>query len=354
AVGEKSASKEFSLKKINLDELITEIESRGFPIRKQDNLSKGVSRIFTNPSYVLRRSMQKLSGDESQPQSGQALKLRPNGWTQRDGVDVRELVVGGKEVAKVIRCKRGKTGVKVLVNRSGLVDTAGVMSSFGKKYIVSAPMNMTTANRKLTEIAFQDGVQMNWLLTPNGKDGLLIVGEDGNPKILDKREILIGDLLTEEDLKDREISDACSKWLYGSSGPCPASILKETIRPFKKFHDKLFFLQMLKAKKLSLLCGMLLMDNGKTSRVKNDGDQTSRRFFLEFDDGSFGMANSTADMSTGELVELLTAMGGVKRAIYMDTGMYDKASYRDGDGKDHILGHVDTDESTNRVVIFSR
>jgi hypothetical protein len=212
-------------------------------------------------------------------------------------------------------------------------------------------MGMTTGNHKMTELAFSEGIQMNWLLSPKGKDGLLITDMSGNPKILDKREINLSDLVNESDFKDAAISAACARWLKSRGLKGTKDCLSCTIKPFEDIRDRAFFLKILKLKKYSLLSGMLLI-NGDEVYKMNDG-QTSRRFFVEFEDGKFGIMNSVEDMSTGDLVDISLKFD-VKRAIYMDTGMYDMATYRDGNGKDHVIGHQDTNESTNRVVIYSK
>jgi hypothetical protein len=54
-------------------------------------------------------------------------------------------------------------------------------------------------------------------------------------------------------------------------------------------------------------------------------------------------------MSTKKLMMIAEKLGA-ERAVYMDTGMYDMATYYEPNGNKNILGHLDTDKSTNRVV----
>lgn len=159
------------------------------------------------------------------------------------------------------------------------------------------------------------------------------------------------EMIGEGDLVDPEIRGPVETWLKRKhlSEGLTARTLSRSIAPFHRIEDKALFTQILKAKRYSLLCGMLLINGDETHHL-NDG-ATSRRFFVEYDDSGFGIMKSTQDMSTGDLVAISKKFG-VRRAIYMDTGMYDMATYRDGSGADHVIGHTDTAESTNRVVIY--
>ena len=95
---------------------------------------------------------------------------------------------------------------------------------------------------------------------------------------------------------------------------------------------------------------MLLIKGGRPNWLKHDG-KTSRRFLLTFKDGSVGVINSSKDMSTSDLIAISLA-AGAEQAVYMDTGMYDYATYYDPNGKELALGHQDTKDSTNRIVFL--
>jgi len=113
--------------------------------------------------------------------------------------------------------------------------------------------------------------------------------------------------------------------------------------------DFILFTNILKTNKLSLLSNMLLLNNWELSKFKSDWND-SRRFFVEFNDWTFWIIDSSFNMNTKSLMDI-SSMVWIKNAIYMDTWMYDMATYYEPKWKKHIMWHVDNDKSTNRVVI---
>lgn len=338
---------------VNLDQVIADLEARGFSIRRQGNFSKGFGRLFTNPRYVARRSFQQFGSSDSRGYRLGAVTKKQTPWPGRPGVDALDLVYDGKTIAQVFKCQRSRIGVSVLAELSGVVDLDNTLRQMDGRYIFSAPMTMTGLGRKMTGFAFRDGMQMNWITKSQGDDGLLLADSAGGVRILDKRAIPLSALVNEEDIQKAPYRDIIENWARANRDRPQSSseYLAMNLSPFKKLRDRRVFLDILKAKRYSVLSGMLLID-GEGENVFHDG-RTSRRLFVEFSDQTFGVINSSEDMTTGDLVQLARHIGA-KRAIYMDTGMYDMATYRDGRGTDHIIGHQDTDESTNRVVIFDK
>ncbi|MBI2974901.1 MAG: hypothetical protein HYY43_04855 [Deltaproteobacteria bacterium] len=333
--------------------LIDDLEALGFAIRKESNASKVANRILTHTSYTVSRGVSKVFGDGDVVENQSGLQFKPARWPAKDGVEVKIVYQGEKELAKIIKCNRSSK-VRILVEKERSVDVKAVETELGKKYIFSAPLSMTTSNGKLIEPAFRDGVQMNWLLTQGGNDGLLVVDSNGNPQILDKREIKLGNILNADDVSGKnQVLTALSKWLKRakSADVVSTAILDDKISPSENLWDRILFFEILKIKKYSMLGGLLLMSDNELSALQ-DGS-ASRRFYVEFEDGDFGIIDSTENMSSADMLEI-SLMAGVRKAIYMDTGLYDNATYQDGRGGKHALGYHDSEDSTNRVVIYSQ
>ncbi len=292
--------------------------------------------------YIFRKAEGKVFGDKELTIDIGNIRIERNDWAERKGVEVLSIKEGNEELAKVIKCDPAAMNVKILIEPDGKVDMQKEAAAQGRKLVFSAPLTFSTGDRKMTELAFRDGQQMNYLLSANSKDGFLLVDQNGRQKMLNKKDMKISDLLDNNDLSKPEIAAL----LNGLT-------LDQKIEPTSKIGDKNLFFKILKAKKHSLLGGMLLLDTKMGISAKIEDGSDSRRLYLEFKDGKFGIINSTNGMTTAKAVALAKHMGAVK-AMYMDTGMYDKASYRDGNGGDHELGHKDTDESTNRVVIYEK
>ncbi len=350
---EQQFADELALQGIILDDLLAELQARNLPVyRRPSDAAKFANRIISHPQYALSRAAQKKLDDQTDTiAAASQVRFEVAQWPSRPGVEVMSVMRGSLEVAKVIKCDRAHARVGVLVERDGLVDTEGAIAELGNRYVFSAPMTFTTGNRKLTEFAFRDGKQMNWLLTADGKDGLLLVRRDGQVRILDKRAVKLSMLLDKADLEDEHIKSLCLKWLNGKRANMKTldEVLSATLQPFSNIRDKSLFIGILREKRLSLLSTMLLINDEEVHLIPDDG-RTSRRFFVEYDDGRFGVIDSSQSMTTADLVRLSLA-AGVKKALYMDTGMYDMATYRDGAGHDHLMGHPDTSDSTNRVII---
>lgn len=342
---------------IDYDVLVVKLENRGILNVRETNLQKVVGGLKQgNYAYVFRKGTQKLFGDDDVEVQGGRISMKKNNWPARKGVETYSLSGGGVELAVVIKCDPAVIKNKILIERDGLVDMEAERKNHGSKLVFSAPLTFTTGNHKMTELAFRDGEQMNYLLSPHTKDGLLLVNQSGERKVLNKTRLKVSDLLTVADLSNPDIVAAIKHWA-DLKRIKPEDALSQNLTPAGRFVDKRLFFEILRFKKYSLLGGMLLIDKEENSEqgtvVKLDDGSDSRRLYLEFSDGKFGVLDSTANMSTGKAVELALLVGATK-AIYMDTGMYDMATYTDGNGKDHVMGHQDTSESTNRVVFYEK
>lgn len=340
---------------VDLEELVDELEREGFPIRTESDWDKFKNRIATDPGYVFRRGAQKVLPDALQANNMSGLKAVPSAdWASRNGVAI--LVVRNaddKEIARAIRCDRNVMGVEILLNAHALVNTEKRKQELGARYVFSAPLNMTTPDaRTMTEIAYDRGEPMNWLMTARGKDGLLLVGTDQAPHILDKRGIKLSEMISAADLP--ALKDDLHVWKKRRKLEALSddAVLNAVIRPFNHLADKVLFRVIMERKSYSLLSGMLFTAGENAHRLKQEGGAASRRLFVEYADGRFGVVDGTEYLTTEKAFEAAKAAGATK-AIYMDTGFWDQADYVDGKGESHRLdpGHSNSSESTNRVII---
>lgn len=342
---------------LDYDDLVKKLEIKGVLYLTEGNVQKAITDLKAgNYSYVFRKGTQKLFGGDEVKVENETVAMEKNNWSARKGVETYVLKSGDRELAVIIKCDPAVVKNKILVERDGVVDMEVEEKNLGAKLIFSAPMTFTTGNHKMTELAFRDGEQMNYLLSPHTKDGLLLVSKSGEKKVLNKTRLKVSDFLNTADLADPGIDLAVKHWA-GLRQVSPDMVLSESIRPAERFVDKKFFFEILKIKEYSLLGGMLLIDKPENSEegivVKLNDNQDSRRLYLEFADGKFGIFDSTENMSTARAVELALSVGATK-AMYMDTGMYDMATYKDGGGSDHVMGHQDTKQSTNRVMFYEK
>lgn len=348
------------MKKIGLSllDIVSELEKNNFFIEvKESDFQKVISRISKHPSYTTRKIVLKTVGRLSTDNEvgGRQFVIEDSEWTKRNGVEVKKITINGTEYANLIKCD-SKIGVKILANQGAMVEMSKERKELGDKFVFSAPVAMSTA-QKMTEIAFKNGEQVSWLTGKKG--GYVVVNSENKPTILNRDNCYVKELLKKEDFQTPAISKILTNWLRTKKNINQSIQSEEVMNRIldykfdlrKNFADMTLFKELLKVKKYSLLTNMLLLDEDEATKL-NDGND-SRRLFVTFPDGSFGIMDSTKDMSTDLLVELAASIGAT-RAVYMDTGMYDMASYTDGEGKSHLLGIPDTDESTNRVLFFEK
>lgn len=339
---------------LKFKEVVDELEARGFSLRSPTNFQKGISQLLSNPSYVIGKTINKLQGNQPIRYDSSTLSIAPSSWVPRKGVEVQRIMHKGKEVAVVIKFKRDQTGVKIFTSNNTPLSITNVFQELGSHYIFSSPLAMFSKEQNMTELAFKEGEQVNWTLNPHSIDGLLLVHRNGEAKILDKQRIKLGDLLEEADLSNPVIQKICQKWLQDKNSPesCSSETLRYDFYPFRDIGDKILFLESLKAKKYSLLSGMLFSKLHRPFPTTNDWNDW-RRFFVEFEDGTYGVINSSTEVTIQEMM-VISEFTGFEKAIYMDTGVANKAIYyKDGSGKNYDLGK-DTAESNNRVVIYSK
>ena len=327
---------------LSLTGIANELDSRGIPIDiKLGNAQKFMQNVLTGRTqYAVRKANQKTFGGEGKIETVEGMRIERVKWQTHEGVEVYEIVMNGEEQAKVVKCQRDQVGIRQLMEQSGIVDMQAEENANQGELIFSAPLAFTTGNHKMTEIAIRDGEIMNYLLSTDGKDGLVISDQDGDLKILNKTRLEL------DDFKDLgvEIDETSSLGQKISTN--------RSLDVMNNLEDFMLFIRIMQEKKLSLLSNMLLIDDGNIEPYGNDGAD-SRRFLVEFQDGSIGIIDSSQNMATNSLMEIAGNIG-VRNAVYMDTGMYDKATYYEPGGEKHVLGHVDTDESTNRVVIYAK
>lgn len=330
--GESGVSKELEQRGMNLNTIINELNQRGIPFEiRQSNFAKGITRIAQGQiGYVMNKASNKLSENNMGEVFIPKVERQPEVLGKHSGIQLDKVLVEGKEKAKLISCDPSKSFVKLLMDERGMVDMKGMEGKYKGKLIFSAPLAFTTGDHKMTEMAINKGNAMNYLISTEGKDGIVIADKQGDMKILKKTELKLSDFGIPELLSqgDRALN------------------ITHSLDDYREF------LEIMKKYQISLLSNMLLVDNSNLQPFGND-QPDSRRFLVTFPDGRFGILNSTENMSTREMMAIAVALKA-ERAVYMDTGMYDMATYYEPNGKTHILGHIDTNKSTNRVVIMAK
>lgn len=309
----------------NYDELVAFLENKGYLVKEDNgNIAKAVTRVHKFPRYVVTKGFQTLFGNGTEIKGQEKLSVEDVNWETHHGVEVKSVKHRGKEIAKMIKCKRDLIGLTMLMNKEGRVNMGKAEEKLGSQIIFSAPVSMTTGNHKLKEVGIKDGKVYNWLISFQGRDGFIISDQEGNVKILNKNKLKLSDLVEGEE--------------------------ETEIKMMEYLEDYAFFFDVMKQEELSLLSEMLLIEDGEMESVSKDGPKF-RRFFVEYEDEDIGIIDSSEAMTTQTLIEISKAVR-VKNAVYMDTGMYDMATYYEPNGRRRIMGHEDTDESTNRIVLY--
>ena len=328
---------------LSLSSVMKDLEDFGVPLELTlGNTQKGVVGLLSgNIGYITNRAVQKLvnENEEQTPKSAEVpipkIKMTPTNVKHHPGVEINDISVEGNLLAVLVKMKPNAFKADLLMSPSGKVDMEAYEKEHHKQMIFSAPVAFSTGNRKMTEMAALNGNFFNYLVTVDGKDGIVMTAPNGELKIFDK-----------SDLR----KDDFSNFARDNAETMNASAASEKLKIMKDFKDFSKFSQTINSQRLSFVSNMLLIKGGRPNWLKHDG-KTSRRFLLTFKDGSVGVINSSKDMSTSDLIAISLA-AGAEQAVYMDTGMYDYATYYDPNGKELALGHQDTKDSTNRIVFL--
>ena len=265
---------------------------------KDGNFAKAVNRI-SNPNYVLTRASQKIFGGDGSIEGLDGSSLVRRDWKTLPGVDVYAVKIGDKDVATIIKCDRKMVGVDLLMDSSGSVNYKAEKNKRVGKNVFAGALAFATDDNKMTEIAIDDGRILNYLVSVDRQDGFILADQDGHMKMLNKRRLKISDLMSLGDAQNNEDYE------------------DRHLNIFQNLEDFIYFLDTMKKRKLSVLANMLLVDDGKLDDMAVDG-ATSRRLFVEFDDGSIGILSSSKNMSSLSMTEIAMKVG-VRNAIYMDT-----------------------------------
>jgi len=337
--------KNLSKQKINKDSLMTTLNKYWYIIEpKESNISKWLSRITSNPSYVVRKTIDKISSDD-EVETKFSLELKTIETWERNWVEVLDIYNMWKNKAKLIKCNQKNVKSSLLLNRDWVVNMQNIENQREMwKLIFSAPVAFTTGNHKLTSLSISKWMEYNSFMKVWKEDWFVLSKIDWTTRILNKNNIKISDLIYFKWKNEVEVN-----WKIYED---------RNINILDDINDYFLFFDILKQEQHSLVANMLLMENWVPEKWKklNDWDD-SRRFLIEFEDGDIWIIDSVEDMSTQELVNIANSLNwrySVKNIVYMDTGMYDKASYYEPSWNKQIRWHNDTDESTNRIILEIR
>lgn len=314
-----------------LEKLINQLHSLwiNFEI-KQSNAAKAVTRILNWKSkYVVNKVITKIEWVEEDINVWKIEKKEVQ-WSKHEWVELFNLDISWITQAKLITIKNDKLKTKLLMSRDWMVNMKRQEKDKKWKLIFSAPLAFTTWDHKMTDAAYMNWKEMNALFNPDKNHWLVMTNSKWEIKVLNKNKLKLSDFNIPELIKnwDRELN------------------ITSSIR------DYMTFIKIIKKYKLSILLNMLLIDNWKISPFKTD-NKDSRRFLVTFEDWRVWILYSEINMSTKKLMMIAKSIW-VKNAVYMDTWMYDMATYYEPDWKKHILWHQDTDKSTNRVIFSIR
>lgn len=274
--------------------------------------------------------------------SKENLDLNPEGYSLspsqeyqlEEGAEILELRESDSDdvlayVVKLDSNKGGRVEFSADVGRiDGGISGLSLMKEIdgNGRLIVDFPLSFTTGDAKPTEMMIEDGIVENDLVSVEGKDGWIFIYRDRTVHITDKRKLMISDIVRDiPSDKDRRLD------------------------VLKRVEDYVLFVELSRQEGISLVSNMLLYDGQEIAQLNDGPDQ--RRFFVEFEDGSFGMVNPTKDMSTNEAVRLAIIAGATK-VVYADTGQFDYTTFRPLNGDEVIWGHSDQKESSNRIGLY--
>ncbi len=253
------------------------------------------------------------------------------------GFETNLVLIDGEHWATVIKgnpAKGARATMRIKVGAG--ISSETIEKEFGNSIQYQAPVSMVSVGNKGLEMMADQGKIVNWVFDPRRLDGYLIVYPDGTLHIADKRHLSLKELTRNEKEAD-------------------------TILNLNNPFDFESFLKTVQAEKLTVVGSMYFENREGANYTKAASPADSRRYILEFADGTFGMFDSQIDMTINDSLALIWQLPGVKRVLYCDTGYFEFAKYYfyDGPSEDSKttrnpvdLGIRDRDTSSNRMVFY--
>ncbi len=247
------------------------------------------------------------------------------------GYSVENIIIDGRHRATLVKGNPTKGARVVLQMKPGAgVSQANNEKAFGNILQYQGPVLMVSGQNKGIQVMVDKGVIENWVFDPSRLHGYLIAYPDGAMNIVDSRRLKLSDLT-------RKKEDASVR--LDLNDPM------DFRRAFETASEK----------KLSILASMYFENRAGANYTKNPTGPDSRRILVQFDDGQFGMLDSAENMSVNDLLHIAWQIGAAK-ALFCDTGMFDRASYylyEKGSRERVMVGLGDEDRPSN-VVIFKQ
>jgi hypothetical protein len=223
---------------------------------------------------------------------------------------------------------------RLFADRTGIVNMHEIETQLEGSLVAHFVHAFTTGARKLTDFTAVNGEVINFLIKPDSHDGLIIMSKSGVPIIADKKRISRDDLIR----------------LGVSEGDLPESPLSMI-----NISDYVRFVDLIKKYELSVSANILYMKDGVSVPAQNDYLST-RRFHVEFKDGTFALFSSLQPITIDNMVKLAETYAKqhnrpIRSMVYADTGMFDMSSVFDKSGRTHRIGTADG-VPTN-LIVFS-
>ncbi|MSU74067.1 hypothetical protein EXS56_02925, partial [Candidatus Kaiserbacteria bacterium] len=315
----------------------TIFDQNGFSTAPNQGLvGKAISRIASGKAVTTgQRIVSRVLGTTPETAVGTVAKM-PYEKPLRDHATAEYLCVGDCSAntaeALLVTVDAEKGAARLEASKSGMVDTDTIAKQMSGSLVFHAPVSFTTGARRVMDVAFKSGVAVGSFVKTDGRDGIIVANAAGKVVVVNKRNLRLGDLtkvgvpVAPEDM-DVRID------------------ITRSLGEYRRFFD------LMQTNKLSGLTNMLLAENGVPSPTAILDANDSRRMFVVMSDGSIGVVSSLKNMPTNRLLSLALA-AGAHDVIYMDTGMYDMASLTDKNGGNRVLGHKDSQDSTNRLFLY--
>jgi hypothetical protein len=262
-------------------------------------------------------------------------------WRTRAGVEMKEYSTMLGAQVRLVKMDRSGIRAEMLMGEGKKPFVVPTETHFSNEdnLVFYASFAFSTKRGEMTELAVRRGEVMSYLVSTKGKDALVMVNPGGEIKIFDKRSLSLKEISTFLGLpfegEDRKLEIA------------------------QKMMDYKDFVDLMAKSKASLMASFMLIKDGKPEFGHPGGEEKSRRLLLEYNDGSIGVLNTVGQKTTNEAINLALSIGGVKTAVYMDTGDYDSGGYmepgrRKGDEpKRHVFGWREAHDPVTNMLAFS-
>lgn len=352
----------FILNKVG--EIIVQAHRKGDPLKDEEEWIKkfeplrpydivldleedAITKLATRSGqYSLNKMAQGLagSGDASAPAAVQIRPLEPDHlpadqWKQPFQY-LEILNSEGKPIAILLRGDPNNgAGLRMEGEVSGKGVTHEGITSRNKRVVLSLPVGFS-AGRATTDTLAVNGLIMVPMTSTTRNDGWIIMDRDGRAKVVNKQILKrsdLGPMLEGEPEGDRDKVFNMGK-----------------IEDYVRVHYEI-----IPKNGLSVVSNMLLIDGDKRVQL-NDG-KDSRRLFVQFEDGSWGVLHMLEAGSTDAATALATNLKSadprlkVDKAVYCDTGYFDwfTIEWLDELGRSvhkKVYGHRDAEKrSTHRI-----